>query len=110
MDYEIPLEKSITEQVFNVVLSEETFTLKVLWNDEGEYFSLSIYTIAEKTLVENIKMVPNYPLTKRYKIEEMPKGEFFLIREFGKGQKPGYDELGDVFKLIFVEDEVDNAI
>ena len=103
MDYEIPLEKDTTEQVFNVVLNEETFRLKVLWNDEGNYFSLSIYTISEE-------MVPNYPLIKRYKIEGMPKGELFLVRMFGKSEKPDYNELGESFKLIFIEDEIEDAV
>lgn len=110
MDYEIPLEKDTTEQVFNVVLNEETFRLKVLWNDEGNYFSLSIYTISEETLIENVKMVPNYPLIKRYKIEGMPKGELFLVRMFGKSEKPDYNELGESFKLIFIEDEIEDVI
>ena len=107
MPYTIPIDSNVTEQQFDVFLVDESFTIKILWNSEEEYFSMSIYNLKEEPLVENIKMVLNYPLVKRYKIDKMPKGEFYLLRLSGDGERATYDEIGKRYILVFVGDDED---
>ena len=111
---EIPLLSDTTDQSIDVVLSGEPFTLRVLWNELFGYFSLSILERGGTVIIENIKMVPDYPLIGRFKDIRLPVGDLFFYNEQAvqSGIRPSYFSIGaDATEtkfglLYYVPDEV----
>ena len=94
---EIPLLSDTTDQTVDVVLSDEPYTLRVLWNEKFQYFALSVLERSGTIIIENIKMVPNYPLIGRFKDTRLPVGDFFFYNEQAttSGIRPTYYSIGD---------------
>jgi len=105
---EIPLLPDTTDQLLDVVLSDNPYTLRVLWNERGGYFSLSVYERDGLVILENIKMVKNYPLIGRLKDVRLPIGELFFIDNKNKNERPIYESIGtgDYSFVYFVPDDV----
>ena len=90
----IPLTTDTTDQIFNVTLSGNPYTLRVLWNETGGYFSLTVYERDGAAIVTNVKMVKNYPLLGRFKDTRLPVGKLFFIDNRGKHDRPVYGSIG----------------
>jgi len=105
---EIPLFQETTDQLLDVVLSDNPYTLRVLWNEIGGYFSLSVYEREGAVILENIKMVKNYPLIGRFKDDRLPVGELFFIDNKNKNERALYTSIGtgDYSLVYFVPDVV----
>lgn len=105
---EIPLLPDTTDQLLDVVLSDNPYTLRVLWNERGGYFSLSVYERDGPVIIENIKMVKNYPLIGRFKDTRLPIGELFFIDNKNKHERAIYESIGtgDYSLVYFVPDVV----
>lgn len=99
----IPLSADTTDQRLSVSLGGNPYILRVLWNERFGYFSLSVLTSDDAVILENIKMVKNYPLTSRYKDTRLPFGGFYFIQEKGYAYRPGYDDLAVNFNLYYYE-------
>lgn len=93
---EIQLSSDTTDQTIDVVLSGEPYTLRILWNELFGYFSLSVLERAGDVIVENIKMVPNYPLIGRFKDIRLPVGDLYFYNEqaIASGIRPSYFSIG----------------
>jgi len=105
---EIPLLPDTTDQLVDVVLSDNPYTLRVLWNETFGYFSLSVFEREGAVIVENIKMVKNYPLIKRFKDTRLPVGELYFIDNKNKNPRALYTSIGtnDYSLMYFVPDVV----
>lgn len=102
----IPLKTSTTDQLVTVELGGNPFILRVLWNERFGYYTLSISTLADVVLLENVKMVKNYPLIGRYKDTRLPFGDFYFVQEKAGFDRPGYDDLAVYFNLYYYEADV----
>jgi len=105
---EIQLFPETTDQLLDVVLSDNPYTLRVLWNEIGGYFSLSVYEREGDVILENVKMVKNYPLIGRFKDDRLPVGELFFIDNKNKNERAIYTSIGvgDYSLIYFVPDVV----
>jgi len=105
---EIPLLPDTTDQLIDVVLSDNPYTLRVLWNETFGYFSLSVFEREGAVIVENIKMVKNYPLIRRFKDTRLPVGELYFIDNKNKNPRALYTSIGtnDYSLMYFVPDVV----
>jgi uncharacterized secreted protein with C-terminal beta-propeller domain len=105
---EVPLLSDTTDQIVGVVLSNNTYTLRVLWNERGGYFSLSVYEREGAVIVENVKMVKNYPLLGRFKDTRLPVGDLYFIDNKNKNDRPLYTSngTGDYSLVYYEPDEV----
>lgn len=105
---ELPLLPDTTDQLLDVVLSDNPYTLRVLWNETGGYFSLSVYEREGLVILENIKMVKNYPLIGRFKDTRLPIGELFFIDNKNKNASALYTSIGtgDYSLIYYVPDVV----
>jgi len=105
---EIPLLPDTTDQLVDVVLSDNPYTLRVLWNETFGYFSLSVFEREGAVIVENIKMVKNYPLIRRFKDTRLPVGELYFIDNKNKNPRALYTSIGtnDYSLMYFVPDVV----
>jgi len=103
---EIPLLPDTTDQLLDVVLSDNPYTLRVLWNEMGGYFSLSVYEREGVVILENVKMVKNHPLIGRFKDDRLPIGELFFIDNKNKNERAFYTSIGtgDYSLVYFVPD------
>lgn len=102
----IPLLADTTDQLFDVELSGNPYTLRVLWNERGGYFSLSVMEYQGNMILENIKMVKDYPLIGRFKDTRLPIGDLYFIDNKGKNERPIYESAGtDDYVLFYFESE-----
>ena len=105
--FEISLLPDTTDQFIDVVLSDNPYTLRVLWNETGGYFSLSIYERGGNVIVENIKMVKNYPLMGRYKNILLPEGDLIFLENKTTNNRPTYESIGTgQYSLLYSEPEI----
>jgi len=105
---EIPLLPDTTDQLVDVVLSDNPYTLRILWNEKYGYFSLSIYARDGAVILENIKMVKNYPLISRFKNTLLPVGDLYFIDNKNKHSRALYESVGtgDYSLVYYVPDVV----
>jgi hypothetical protein len=81
-----------------------TFLLDLAWNARAGSWYLSLFDAAETPLVVGITVVPNRPLLKRFRATPgMPAGDLVAFDLTETITKPGYDELGPVVSLVYVE-------
>lgn len=92
--YSIELTADTTDQLFDVELSGNPYTLRVLWNERGGYFSLSVLEYRGDMILENVKMVKDYPLLGRFKDTRLPDGDLYFVDQKGKNARPIYESVG----------------
>jgi len=102
----IKLLTDTTDQIADVVLSGNPYTLRVLWNERHGYWSLSIFERDGAAIVENIKMVKDYPLIGRFKNLLLPPGELYFIDPKTRPGRPGYDAFTDHYLTYLDLEEV----
>lgn len=100
----IPLLPETSDQTVTIELSGNPYILRVMWNELGGYFSLSVNEVDDTPILTNIKMVKNYSLTSKYKNTKLPAGSFYFLQERSGIQRPGYSDLGVNFNLYYIED------
>ncbi|MGL6011263.1 MAG: phage baseplate plug family protein [Shewanella oncorhynchi] len=97
----IPVLSETSDQLIEVVLDDRPFILRVMWNERCGYFSLSVLEADSTPIVQNIKMVKNFPLVKRFADSRLPTGDLYFIQENGKTIRPEYSELGESYALYY---------
>ena len=95
-----------TDQLVDVVLSDNPYTLRILWNERFGYWSLSILERDGPAIVENIKMVKDYPLIGQYKDTRLPTGELYFLDPKARATRPGYDAFTDYVFAYYEPDEI----
>lgn len=62
-----------------VTLDGTQYKIRVLWNDIGKYWTLSLRTVDNDSLLEGVKAVPDFPLLVPYHRPGIPAGELMVI-------------------------------
>jgi hypothetical protein len=101
MIFLIDLKKETAYQTFTMVLSGSPFRFYVLWNEIFQYWSMSIEDSAGNSLLKNVKMVQNYPLTEMYLDDRLPRGDFVLLNT--ETLRPAFSSFGENCSLYFSE-------
>lgn len=99
----IPLQSDTTDQLVSVELDGNPYILRVLWNERFGYFSLSVSEADQTPILVNVKMVKNFPLTRRFQDLRLPFGSLFFVQENGTADRPGYSDLAVNFSLYYYE-------
>lgn len=102
----IPLLPDVTDQFVSVELDNQPYTIRVLWNERFQYYSLSLYTADRTPILTNIKMVKDYPLIGRFKYPLLPRDELYFVQEKGAPRRPQYGDLAVNFNLYYHEVDV----
>jgi len=63
---------------YSIDLSGDTYILTFRYSSRSQGYLLDIEDAEENTIIRGIKLVPVYPLTQQYSLEN-PIGEFFLL-------------------------------
>lgn len=97
---------------FLATLDGTQYRLRMLWNDVGGFWTLSIRTPAGASLVEGVKVVPNYALLTPYHRPGIPPGELLAITTDEAKQTIGRADFanGRATLVYATEDEVNGAI
>lgn len=102
--YEIPLLAASADQTLSVTIENVPISMRVLWNERFGYWSLSIAFSDGEPVLTNVKMVNNWPLTKRY--QRLPfVGDFYFVSKSGKTTRPTYDDVGNDYGLFYYDPE-----
>lgn len=99
----IPLLAETSDQLVYVELDGNPYIIRVLWNERFGYFSLSISEADQTPILVNIKMVKNFPLTRRFQDLRLPFGSLFFVQEKGTADRPGYSDLATNCNLYYIE-------
>lgn len=102
----LPLIAETSDQLLHVDIDNRPFVLRVMWNERFGYFSLSVLEADKTPIVQNIKMVTNYPLVKRFADVRLPRGDLYFVQDSGKTKRPEYSDLGTTFSLYYFEADV----
>lgn len=66
---------SLTE----VVLDGDTYFLRLTWNSEDDYWSWGLESANHESLVQGLKLVPDFPLLRWVRNQYLPPGELMAI-------------------------------
>lgn len=102
---EIPLLAGASDQTADIVINDEPFTIRVLWNERGGYWSLSMLERDGSPILTNIKMVNNYPLTGRFHLLGLP-GDLYFLHKAGKTYRPTFEDVGGEYGLFYYDAEL----
>ncbi len=97
--------------VFKATLDGAVYKLRMLWNSSGGYWTISVRQEDGSSLLEGIKVVPNYPLLWQYHRPNVPPGELMAITQDDSLAAIGRADFasGKVVLVYVTEDEM-NAI
>lgn len=66
--------------VVSTTIEGKRYKLRILWNPQG-FWTFSIWDINKNPIIDNLKVVPNFPLTINKHCFAIPKGEFVVVAE-----------------------------
>jgi hypothetical protein len=102
---QIPLLAGRSNQYADVTIGGIPFTIRMLWNEWGGYWSLSLAELNGPDLLVNIKCVVNYPLTGRFQALGLA-GDLYLIHGNGLTYRPTFEDIGgNTYGLYYYEPE-----
>jgi hypothetical protein len=102
---QIPLIAGRSNQYADVTIGGIPFTIRMLWNEWGGYWSLSVAELNGPDLLVNIKCVVNYPLTGRFQALGLA-GDLYLLHSNGLSYRPTFDDIGgNTYGLYYYDPE-----
>lgn len=96
----IPLDTGIADQQMDITLDNKPMTLRVTWNELGEYWYLSLGLRNGDPIVSGVKMVKDIPLLRRYQLS-VPEGEFIFMDNYSGKSRPDFYSLGNDHLLLY---------
>lgn len=107
---EIPLLAGVPDQLVDVTIVEQPYTFRILWNVRFEYWSLTIRERDGSDILTNVKMVPNYPLTARFRLLPL-EGDFYFLHRAGLAYRPTFDDIGaNTYGLYYYDPESEDDV
>jgi hypothetical protein len=91
---EIPVNGNLSSQVMTIALEGVRYRLKVYYSFRAAIWQLDVQTDRETDLLLGLKLVPDWPLIARFKINGLPPGEFRAVDTSEEGLPPGRDDFG----------------
>jgi hypothetical protein len=64
---------------FVATLDGTQYKVRMLWNDYGKFWTLSLRTAENISLLEGVKAVPDFPLLFPYHRPGIPPGELMVV-------------------------------
>lgn len=74
----------------------------VHWNTRDEAWYLTIYDTDDTIIIGNSKLVTDYELISKHKVEGMPNILLFLFDMTGAGERATFESLGSRHKLMYL--------
>lgn len=105
---EIPLLPETADQTLDVTIDSIAYTIRVLYNVRFKYFSISIGEKNSSVILQNIKMVCNFPLVKRFGRLPMA-GDLFVLSRNNNDELITFESLQAEHALYYfdAQDNID---
>lgn len=76
MDYlfiEVP---DMNDSFSRIVLQGTSYFIRFTYNHSMDCWNFGLYDMQKEPIIQGIKMIPNYPLTRSYTTANIPNGQF----------------------------------
>jgi Domain of unknown function (DUF6983) len=100
MSVEVPFfsTASFSEEV---TLDDTPYRLEFHWNYRGQYWTMDIHDRDGNALVEGVKVVVSYGLSRRFRWTGSPPGELTVVKPPAPYERIGRLDMGDVARLLY---------
>jgi hypothetical protein len=65
----------LNSQAFEATLDDILYYIVLNWNESGQYWTIAIRNSAYVTIINDISISANFPLTRQFRYADMPPGE-----------------------------------
>lgn len=100
---QIPFDPQQPDHVFSLELELVVYQFHFRLNARSNRWTMSILTEDGVLIAGGIPLVVSWPLTQRFRREELPPGEFYVLDLTGNNQEPGENSFGDTHALLYQE-------
>ncbi len=100
----LPIVRNSTSFITDVVLSNKVYKLKYVYNVRDAAWFLSISKQDDTALLNGVKIVVSWELLSKFKDEELPPGELFVLDKTGTGLPIEKNDLGARVELIYLNE------
>lgn len=97
------------DQTSDVAIGDQTFTIRVKWNERFAFWSMGIYDRESTPIATGMRMVRDSQLIGFLGLSQFD-GDFIFIRIYGDKDEADFDSLGDDFTLVYVSGDEINAV
>lgn len=102
---EIPLSAGNADQLIDISIADVPYTVRIVWNERFQYFSMTIRERGGVDIVTNVKMVAYFPLVGQYGLLPFA-GDLYFMHRAGLKYRPSFDDIGgDKFGLFYYDPE-----
>lgn len=109
--YRIPLPNPSEPSIrLSTALDGVTFFIDLSWNTRDSAWYFSLYDYEEEPIIEGVRCVIAWPLLARVVDVRRPGGELFFVEADGKTDEDPGEELGDRWRLMYVDSETYQTI
>lgn len=106
----INFQAGYTDQTIQAVFDNYPVSLRLRWNERFGFWSIGIYDRESSPIITGIKLVQNYPLLSKFKIDSFT-GDLYFIRTYGEKSRPDIDSVGGDHILVYAtKEEIDELI
>ena len=102
---EISIDSKFPYFTMTTTIENIAYQLEFIWNERQERWRMSILDMKDNYILKNLKLVPWMPMTKRYRLQNIYKGDFVGVDTKANVNMPQRDNLGTDFKLFYFSRE-----
>ncbi len=66
----------LNDSFSKIAIENVEYLLRFTWNDTKERWYFGIYTTLREPIIQNIKLIPKFPIGIQYNNEKLPSGIF----------------------------------
>lgn len=99
----VPTSTELSSYTQRVTLDGREYFMSFQWNQREAKWYLAIADENEDTIVSGIKVVADFPLTRKVADTRIAPGELLAIDFSQTGQDPGLTDFGERVLLVYVE-------
>ncbi|MFA6605159.1 MAG: hypothetical protein WCS88_04135 [Patescibacteria group bacterium] len=104
MNYLQPYEPASSSPTYDytIPLGDQTYRLRLRWDQRSESWYLSLSTAADVLLLDGLRMVIGFPLLHQFQHNDKPDGELVLVDTESTGVEAALADLGWRCKLVWI--------
>lgn len=91
------------DSLLEVELDEEIFFLHFSWNSTGGFWTMAVENAYNDEVISGIPLLPNRLLLSQFTGEELPIGDFMVVREDNLQALGREDFFAEKASLIYLE-------
>ena len=100
-DYEIPIETVDPFFDFSIELSGKEYIIEIIWNNEEDFWTISLFTSDKTPIFLKRKIVANYDLFSFCSNPLLPDGQLLAIDTQNILTPIAYEDLGNRISLVY---------